>query len=87
MKQDIPEQKQIYADYYTINKSANKGYHKRCTIEFHSSYDIKQKTSSRSEKKPASHKQMLVLSRNGNINLILFIKIFLRLSDNDWRQG
>ena len=40
MKQDIPEQKQIYADYYTINKSANKGYHKRCTIEFHSSYDI-----------------------------------------------
>lgn len=50
MKQDIPEQKKIYADYYTINKSANKGYHKRCTIEFHSSYDIKQKTSSRSEK-------------------------------------
>jgi len=40
MKQDIPEQKQIYADYYTINKSANKGYHKRCTLEFHSSYDI-----------------------------------------------
>ena len=40
MKQDIPEQKKIYADYYTINKSANKGYHKRCTIEFHSSYDI-----------------------------------------------
>ena len=50
MKQDIPEQKQIYADYYTINKSANKGYHKRCTIEFHSSYDIKQKTSPRREK-------------------------------------
>ena len=50
MKQDISDQKQIYADYYTINKSANKGYHKRCTIEFHSSYDIKQKTSSRSEK-------------------------------------
>ena len=40
MKQDIPEQKKIYADYYTINKSANKGYDKRCTIEFHSSYDI-----------------------------------------------
>ena len=40
MKQDISDQKQIYADYYTINKSANKGYHKRCTIEFHSSYDI-----------------------------------------------
>ena len=84
MKQDISEQKQIYADYYTINKSANKGYHKRCTIEFHSSYDIKQKTSSRSEKQPASHKQMLVLSRNGNINLILFIKILLRLSNNNW---
>ena len=40
MKQDISEQKQIYADYYTINKSANKGYHKRSTLEFHSSYDI-----------------------------------------------
>ena len=40
MKQDISDQKQIYADYYTINKSANKGYHKRGTIEFHSSYDI-----------------------------------------------
>ena len=40
MKQDISEQKQIYADYYTINKSANKGYHKRGTLEFHSSYDI-----------------------------------------------
>ena len=38
-------------------------------------------------KKLASHKQMLVLSRNGNINLILFIKILLSLSDNDWRQG
>ena len=50
MKQDIPEQKQIYADYYTINKSANKGYDKRCTIELHSSYDIKQKTSPSSEK-------------------------------------
>lgn len=50
MKQDIPEQKKIYADYYTINKSANKEYHKRCTIEFHSSYDIKQETSPRSEK-------------------------------------
>ena len=50
MKQDISEQKQIYADYYTINKSANKGYHKRCTIELHSSYDIKQKTCPRSEK-------------------------------------
>ena len=50
MKQDISDQKQIYADYYTINKSANKGYHKRCTIEFHSSYDIKQKTNPRSEK-------------------------------------
>ena len=50
MKQDISDQKQIYADYYTINKNANKGYHKRCTIEFHSSYDIKQKTSPRSEK-------------------------------------
>ena len=71
MKQNISDQKQIYADYYTINKSANKGYHKRCTIKFHSSYDIKQKTSPRSEKKPASHKQMLVLSINGNINLIL----------------
>ena len=87
MKQDISEQKQIYADYYTINKSANKGYHKRCTIEFHSSYDIKQKTSPRSEKKLASHKQMLVLSINGNINLTLFTKILLSLSDNDWRQG
>ena len=51
MKQDIPEQKQVYADYYTINKSAYKGYDKRCTIELHSSYDIKQKTSPRSEKK------------------------------------
>ena len=50
MKQDISDQKQIYADYYTINKSANKGYHKRCTIELHSSYDIKQKTCPRSEK-------------------------------------
>ena len=40
MEQDISEQKQIYADYYTINKSANKGYHKRNTLEFHSSYDI-----------------------------------------------
>ena len=40
MKQDISEQKQIYADYYTINKSANKGYHKRSTLEFHSSYNI-----------------------------------------------
>ena len=40
MKQDISDQKQIYADYYTINKSANKGYHKRCTLEFHSSYNI-----------------------------------------------
>ena len=40
MKQDISDQKQIYTDYYTINKSANKGYHKRGTIEFHSSYDI-----------------------------------------------
>ena len=40
MKQDILDQKQIYADYYTINKSANKGYDKRGTIEFHSSYDI-----------------------------------------------
>ena len=40
MKQDISEQKQIYADYYTINKSSNKGYHKRSTLEFHSSYDI-----------------------------------------------
>ena len=50
MEQNISEQKQIYADYYTLNKSANKGYHKRCTIEFHSSYDIKQKTSPRSEK-------------------------------------
>ena len=39
MKQDISDQKQIYVDYYTINKSANKGYHKRGTIEFHSSYD------------------------------------------------
>lgn len=87
MKQDISEQKQIYADYYTINKSANKGYHKRCTIEFHSSYDIKQKTSSRSEKKPASHKQMLAISLNGNINLTLFIKILLSLSNNNWRQG
>ena len=45
MKQDISDQKQIYADYYTINKSANKGYHKRSTIDLHSSYDIKQKTS------------------------------------------
>ena len=26
---------------YTINKSANKGYHKRCTIGLHSFYDIK----------------------------------------------
>ena len=59
MKQDISEQKKIYVDYYTINNSANKGYDKRCTIELHSSYDIKQKTSPRSEKKPASHKQML----------------------------
>ena len=84
MKQDIPEQKQIYADYYTINKSANKGYHKRCTIGLHSFYDIKQKTSPRSEKKLASHKQMLVLSINGNINLTLFIKILLRLSNNNW---
>ena len=50
MEQNVSEQKQIYADYYTLNKSANKGYHKRCTIEFHSSYDIKQKTSPRSEK-------------------------------------
>ena len=50
MKQDISDQKQIYADYYTINKSANKGYDKRCTIEFHSSYDMKQKTSPRIEK-------------------------------------
>ena len=40
MKQDISEQKKIYVDYYTINKSANKGYDKRCTLEFHSSYDI-----------------------------------------------
>ena len=40
MKQDISDQKQIYADYYTINNSANKGYDKRCTLEFHSSYDI-----------------------------------------------
>ena len=40
MKQDISDQNQIYADYYTINKSANKGYHKRCTLEFHSSYNI-----------------------------------------------
>ena len=40
MKQDISDQKQIYADYYTLNKSANKGYHKRSTLEFHSSYDI-----------------------------------------------
>ena len=40
MKQDISDQKQIYADYYTINKNANKGYHKRSTLEFHSSYDI-----------------------------------------------
>ena len=40
MKKDISEQKQIYVDYYTINKSANKGYHKRSTLEFHSSYDI-----------------------------------------------
>lgn len=87
MKQDISDQKQIYVDYYTINKSANKGYHKRCTIEFHSSYDIKQKTSPRSEKKPASHKQMLAFSLNGKINLTLFLKIFLSLSDNDWRQG
>lgn len=50
MKQDISDQKHIYVDYYTINKSANKGYHKRCIIEFLSSYDIKQKTSPRSEK-------------------------------------
>ena len=84
MKQDISDQKQIYVDYYTINNSANKGYHKRCTIEFHSSYDIKQKTSPKSEKKLASHKQMLVLSINGNINLTLFTKILLSLSDNDW---
>jgi len=27
MKQDISDQKQVYVDYYTINKSANKGYH------------------------------------------------------------
>ena len=40
MKKDISEQKQIYVDYYTINKSANKEYHKRSTLEFHSSYDI-----------------------------------------------
>ena len=40
MKQDISDQKQIYVDYYTINKSANKEYHKRGTLEFHSSYDI-----------------------------------------------
>ena len=86
MKQNISDQKQIYADYYTINKSANKGYHKRCTIKFHSSYDIKQKTSPRSEKKPASHKQMLAFPLNGKINLTLFIKIFLSLRDNDWRQ-
>lgn len=50
MEQDRSDQKQIYADYYTINKSANKGYHKRCTLEFHSSYDIEQKTSPSSEK-------------------------------------
>ena len=56
-------------------------------LKFHSSYDIKQKTSPRSEKKPASHKQMLAFSLNGKINLTLFIKIFLSLSDNDWRQG
>ena len=87
MEQNISEQKQIYADYYTINKSANKGYHKRSTIDLHSSYDIKQKTSPRSEKKPASHKQMLAFSLNGKINLTLFIKILLSLSDNDWRQG
>ena len=87
MNQDIPEQKQIYADYYTINKSANKGYHKRCTIGLHSFYDIKQKTSPRSEKKPASHKQMLAFPLNGKINLTLFIKIFLSLSNNNWRQG
>ena len=87
MKQDIPEQKQVYADYYTINKSAYKGYHKRCTIELHSSYDIKQKTSPKSEKKPASHKQMLAFPLSGKNNLTLFIKIFLSLSDNDWRQG
>ena len=54
MKQDISEQKKIYVDYYTINKSANKGYDKRCTIELHSSYDIKQKTSPRSEKTSVS---------------------------------
>ena len=35
---------------YTINKSANKGYHKRCTIGLHSFYDIKQKASPRSKK-------------------------------------
>ena len=87
MKQDISDQKQIYADYYTINKSANKGYHKRCIIEFLSSYDIKQKTSPRSEKKPASHKQMLAFPLNGKINHTLSIKIFLSLSNNDWRQG
>ena len=40
MKQDISDQKHIYVDYYIINKSANKGYHKRGTLEFHSSYDI-----------------------------------------------
>ncbi len=85
MEQDRSDQKQIYADYYTINKSAYKGYDKRCTIELHSSYDIKQKTSPRSEKKPASHKQMLTFPLNGKINLILFIKILLRLSNNNWR--
>ena len=52
MKQDISEQKKIYVDYYTINKSANKGYDKRCTIELHSSYDIKQKTSLEVKKSP-----------------------------------
>lgn len=86
MKQDISDQKHIYVDYYTINKSANKEYHKRSTLEFHSSYDLNKKLYLE-VKKLASHKQMLVLSINGNINLTLFIKILLRLSNNDWRQG
>lgn len=36
MKQDISDQKQIYADYYTINKSEIEGYLlSLCVIESH----------------------------------------------------
>lgn len=48
MKQDISDQKQIYADYCTINKSEIEGY--LLNLYAIESHKMKQKTSPRSKK-------------------------------------